>query len=312
MSDLLQVFDNPEFGSVRSLIINGEPYFVGSDVATILGYSNPRHAIKKFVDEEDKLISTINTPGGDQSAIVINTSGLYSLIFSGRIPSTKSIKRWMITEVFPAIKKNNNYTIDNFIERLIADPDYAINILTELKEKRKKENSSNNVKPKLDQSDYIINHLFQDSHMKIFPPNSIKEIKDEYKDADDYLGYFYIVEYNDYVKIGSSRNLPQRYLSIKRECEKYNNGKIGRIAISKIAHTNYKENEVYLHNYFSQNRINNTELFNLIFDDVISQIELLNIIYEDKRELFYEEGKNFFNILKQYTMVDLDSLAFSI
>ena len=311
MSDLLQVFDNPEFGSVRSLIIDGEPYFVGKDVAIALGYSNPRDALSRHVDDEDKSMSIINTPGGNQSLVVINACGLHSLFFSSEMSSAKSIKRWITTEVFPAIKKSDSYVIDNFIEELISDPDYAIKILTELKEKREKKNT-NNTKLKFNSSDFIIDLKHQDSQMEIFYPDLIHEIKDKYKKIDNYLGYFYIVEYNNHVKIGSSRNLYQRYLTLKRECEKYNNGNIGRMAISKIAHTNYKENESYLHNYFSKNRINNTELFNLLFDDAISQIELLNIIYEDKRELFHEEEKVILNIFKQYMMTgNFGPVAFS-
>ena len=83
----LQIFNNAEFGSVRSLMVNGEPYFVGRDVAKILGYANPNDALAKRVDEEDKGVAKCDTLGGSQELIIINESGLYSLILSSMLPS---------------------------------------------------------------------------------------------------------------------------------------------------------------------------------------------------------------------------------
>ena len=101
----LQVFNNAEFGSVRSTMINDEPYFVGKDVAEILGYKNPQEAIRNHVDSEDKGVSKILTPGGKQQVPVINESGLYSLILSSKLPNAKKFKRWVTSEVLPAIRK---------------------------------------------------------------------------------------------------------------------------------------------------------------------------------------------------------------
>ena len=101
----LQVFNNAEFGSVRSTMINDEPYFVGKDVAEILGYSRTADAIKVHVDKEDKGVSKILTPGGKQQVPVINESGLYSLILSSKLPNAKKFKRWVTSEVLPAIRK---------------------------------------------------------------------------------------------------------------------------------------------------------------------------------------------------------------
>ena len=100
----LQVFNNAEFGSVRSLMVNGEPYFVGRDVAKILGYANPNDAIAKHVDEEDKGVAKCDTLGGIQELTVINESGLYSLILSSKLPSAKRFKRWVTSEVLQAIR----------------------------------------------------------------------------------------------------------------------------------------------------------------------------------------------------------------
>lgn len=107
----LQIFENPEFGEIRGMEIDGEPWFVGKDVAEILGYTNPHKAIRDHVDDEDKGVNESFTPGGKQNIIIINESGLYSLILSSKLPSTKRFKRWITSEVLPALRKNHTYTM---------------------------------------------------------------------------------------------------------------------------------------------------------------------------------------------------------
>ena len=116
----LQVFNNAEFGSVRSLMVNGEPYFVGRDVAKILGYANPNDALAKRVDEEDKGVAKCDTLGGIQELTVINESGLYSLILSSKLPSAKRFKRWVTSEVFPAIRKHGVFVMDDIVNNTDA------------------------------------------------------------------------------------------------------------------------------------------------------------------------------------------------
>ena len=105
----LKVFMNPEFGSIRIITENNEPWFVGKDVAEILGYTNPLKAIRDHVDEEDKGVNETGTPGGNQKVITINESGLYSLILSSKLPGAKRFKRWVTSEVLPAIRKTGGY-----------------------------------------------------------------------------------------------------------------------------------------------------------------------------------------------------------
>ena len=116
----LQVFDNAEFGSVRSLMVNGEPYFVAKDIAEILGYANPQKAVRDHVDEEDKGVNEMDTPGGKQSFVVINESGLYSLILSSKLPSAKRFKRWVTSEVLPAIRKHGVFAMDDIVNNTDA------------------------------------------------------------------------------------------------------------------------------------------------------------------------------------------------
>lgn len=130
----LQVFNSTEFGAVRTTIVNDEVMFVAKDVASILGYSNPRDAINKHVDDEDKGVAKCDTLGGSQDLTVINESGLYGLILSSKMPKAKQFKRWVTAEVLPAIRKHGMYAIDEILE----NPDLAIAALMQLKEEREK------------------------------------------------------------------------------------------------------------------------------------------------------------------------------
>ena len=106
----MQVFEDERFGTVRIVVIDDEPWFVGKDVAVILGYKNPQEAIRNHVDEEDKGVSKILPPGGNQNTPIINESGLYSLIFGSCLPKAKAFKRWVASEVLPALRKTGTYT----------------------------------------------------------------------------------------------------------------------------------------------------------------------------------------------------------
>lgn len=114
----ISTFNNPAFGSVRAVSVNDEPYFVGKDVAEIIGYANPQRAIRNYVDEEDKGVTKSVTPGGKQDIVIINESGLYSLILSSKLPKAKEFKRWVTAEVLPAIRKTGGYVNDTaqFVE----------------------------------------------------------------------------------------------------------------------------------------------------------------------------------------------------
>ncbi len=130
----LQVFNNAEFGSVRTTTVNGEVMFVGKDVADVLGYTNTAKAIRDHVDDEDKLTERIVLSGQNREAIFINESGLYSLILSSKMPNAKKFKRWVTSEVLPAIRKHGMYAVDD----VLNNPDMMIAVLTELKAEREK------------------------------------------------------------------------------------------------------------------------------------------------------------------------------
>lgn len=149
----VQLFENAEFGKIRTLVLNGDPWFVGKDVSTALGYSNARDAISKHVDEEDKQviqksqIATLdNVP--NRGFIFINESGLYALIFGSKLESAKRFKRWVTSEVLPAIRKTGSYSLtpQNHMELMFQDMKmewklvYAqINNLSDVVEKQNKQ-----------------------------------------------------------------------------------------------------------------------------------------------------------------------------
>ena len=107
----LKIFNNPEFGEIRTLDINGEPWMVGKDVAAALGYSNTADAVQKHVDDEDKLESQIAISGQNRKILLIHDSGLYSLVLSSKLPGAKKFRRWVTSEVLPSIRQTGGYNI---------------------------------------------------------------------------------------------------------------------------------------------------------------------------------------------------------
>ncbi len=139
----LQIFKNEEFGEIRTIEVNNQPWFVGKDVADALGYSNTSKAIKDHVDEEDKQFFRGNETLGLKSAnnygaVIINESGLYSLILSSKLPTAKKFKRWVTSEVLPSIRKNGGYLTPEKVEEVLSNPDTIIKLATDLKEERAK------------------------------------------------------------------------------------------------------------------------------------------------------------------------------
>lgn len=139
MDNNLQIFNNAEFGKVRTIVENEEVWFVGKDVAEALGYSNPLKAIRDHVDDDDKGMNKTFTPaGGKQQTIFINESGLYSLVLSSKLPTAKKFKRWVTLEVLPSIRKHGGYLTPAKIEEVLLNPDTIIKLATDLKEERAK------------------------------------------------------------------------------------------------------------------------------------------------------------------------------
>lgn len=155
------VFDG---SNVRTLVIDGQPYFVGKDVAEILGYANTRDALSKHVDSEDKNTVAIHDgiKRGNPNQTVINESGLYSLILGSKLPQAKEFKHWVTSEVLPTIRKHGAYMTDEKIEEVLLNPDTIIKLATELKTERERrsiaEQRVNELTPKASYYDLVLSN----------------------------------------------------------------------------------------------------------------------------------------------------------
>ena len=143
----LKIFENSEFGKIQVIERNGEPWFIGKEVAEILGYKDTADALKKHVDEEDKQFFKVGeTPTlkikSNYGAYIINESGLYSLVLSSKLKKAKEFKRWVTSEVIPAVRKHGGYLTNEKIEEVLNDPDTIIKLATTLKEERAKRNEA--------------------------------------------------------------------------------------------------------------------------------------------------------------------------
>ena len=135
MENNIQIFENNEFGKVRTVVINDEPWFVGKDVTSILGYTNASKALTDHVDSEDKLNNESLSSLGQRGGWLINESGLYGLIISSKLPSAKKFKRWVTSEVLPAIRKTGSYGVPHdylsALKALVASEEAKQKLLTE-------------------------------------------------------------------------------------------------------------------------------------------------------------------------------------
>lgn len=205
-------FDNKE---VRTLLINNEPWFVGKDVADVLGYQNGSRDINRHVDEEDKQNYQNGTFDSPRGMTIINESGLYSLILSSKLPSAKRFKKFVTSEVLPSLRKHGMYATEETIDKILSNPDFGIRLLNELKEEREKtkllKNENEQLKPKA---------LFADtvsaSHTSILIGQLAKLLKQNGNDIGQNR-LFKILRKDGYLgKSGENYNIPtQKSMSLK-------------------------------------------------------------------------------------------------
>lgn len=203
----LQIFNNPDFGNIKATIINNEPFFVGKDVAEVLGYSNSRKALSDHVDQEDKGVTICDTLGGKQEMTVINESGVYALVFSSKLPNAKQFKRWVTSEVLPTIRKHGAYATPATIESIIADPDNGIKLLTALKEEQEKRKALQTQiaeqKPKV-----IFAEAVSASKTSILIGDLAKILKQNGIDIGQKRLFAWLRDNGYLIKGGSSKNMP--------------------------------------------------------------------------------------------------------
>lgn len=138
LSENIKIFNNAEFGEIRVMLIDDAPWFVGKDIAAALGYKDTVNALKSHVDEQDKAGWRITTQFGEKETTIINESGLYSLIFSSKLEGAQRFKHWVTHEVLPSIRKHGMYMTDNLLETAIANPDFVIGLIQNMKAEKEK------------------------------------------------------------------------------------------------------------------------------------------------------------------------------
>lgn len=177
-------FVNEEFGTIRTVTIDNEPWFVGKDIAEALGYTNTKDALNKHVDTDDKCViqrsqfATLEIP--NRGLTIINESGLYSLVLSSKLSTAKKFKRWVTSEVLPSIRKHGMYAIESTIEEMLGNPDTMIRVLTELKNEQQKNKELKEKNGKLEKENA---ELIPDANMARdiihhFGLYSLKEVSD--------------------------------------------------------------------------------------------------------------------------------------
>lgn len=236
----LQIFKSNEFGEIRTIEINNESYFVGKDIADILGYGEPNKAIVRHVDEDDRTKHPImDELGRLQQTYVINESGLYSLMLFSKLPTAKRFKHWVTSEVLPTIRKHGAYMSSEVIEKTLSDPDYLIRLATNLKEEKAKralaEAQIEKDKPKV---------LFADScevaENSILIGEFAKRLKQNGYDIGQNKLFEWLRQHDYLCKSGERKNLPTQYamelglFEIKTRVLSNPNGSVRTTSTTKI------------------------------------------------------------------------------
>ena len=147
MENQMQIFENKDFGKVRVVEIDGVTWFVGKDVTDILAYQNNRDALRVHVDDEDKSNVVIHDGRQNRKMVIINESGLYSLILSSKLPAAKAFKRWVTSEILPSVRRNGLYVTDDALKKLFYDSEFANKLFSQiLTERKKKKRCTNTLK----------------------------------------------------------------------------------------------------------------------------------------------------------------------
>lgn len=199
----VKIFNSEEFGTVRTVTINGEPWFVGKDVALALGYSYPQKAVRDHVLEEDRGVNEMDTPSGRQKLVTINESGLYALIFGSKLDSAQRFKHWVTSEVLPAIRKTGSYQAPQGKELL------ALAVLEAQKTIEEQSKAIERMKPKV-----IFANAVETSHTSILIGDLAKLLKQNGVDTGQKRLFEQLRNEGYLMKTGSSRNMPtQRYVA---------------------------------------------------------------------------------------------------
>lgn len=248
----LQIFQNEEFGEVRTVTIDGEPWFAGKDVATALGYSNPQKAVRDHVSEEDRGVNEMDTPSGKQNLVIINESGVYTLIFGSKLESAKRFKHWVTSEVLPSIRKHGVYAVDE----LLDNPDMAIKAFTALKEEREKNKilqaDNERMRPKEIFADAVASSktsILIGDLAKILKQNGIETGQKRLFEQLRQEGYL--------IKSGNSKNMPTQKsmeMGLFEVKETSINNPDGSVRVTKTTKVTGKGQQYFINRYLGQGR----------------------------------------------------------
>lgn len=203
----ISTFNNPAFGSVRAVSMNDEPYFVGKDVAEILGYERPTDAVRKRVDPDDRGVAKMETPSGAQEMTIINESGLYSLILSSKLPKAKEFKRWVTAEVLPAIRKTGGYVndtaqfVENYFGQLEPNQKHALTMMFD--ESKRMSAQLKEQAPKV-----LFANAVETAHNSILIGDLAKIIRQNGVDIGQKRLFEWLRQNGYLIKDGQSKNMP--------------------------------------------------------------------------------------------------------
>lgn len=252
MSDL-QIFSNEEFGEIRTVTIDNEPWFVGKDVAAALGYKKPENAIANHVDKDDKTTTLLQGTGSNykSNAVIINESGLYSLILSSKLESAKKFKHWVTSEVLPSIRKHGMYAVDD----LLNNPDMAIKAFTALKEEREKNKilqaENQRMRPK-----EIFADAVSASHTSILIGDLAKILKQNGIETGQKRLFEWLREHGYLIKHnGADRNMPTQKsmeLGLFEVKESTVNNPDGSVRINRTTKVTGKGQQYFINKFLSE------------------------------------------------------------
>lgn len=324
----LKVFTNEEFGQVRTVVKNNEPWFVAADVCKALEIGNVSMAISRL-DDDEKDRFPIETNGGVQNMSIVSESGLYALILGSRKKEARRFRRWITSEVLPSIRRGDSI-LQEISERkremtIIPSPSKIFTQKSVTLEFEQKMGDSPLLKSEFAKrvisaiaetralcayqtNDIVLNGRIietrsgRSKNFNIYKSGEYEKIKEECPPIE-YAGYVYVVEYGDYIKIGQSTNPYQRVRQLKMQAENYAPYKLGRIAIT-IPCSNYEKIEKLLHQFWSEFRKESTELFDIPFDYLVNEIEThkIRLPYRSNISKTAESANTFLGEMKQWMM----------
>lgn len=231
----IQIFDNPEFGQVRTVEVNGEPYFAGKDICMAFGDKNHNRSLGRVSDDDKAVVEITDSMGRKQSITAINESGLYSLLFAmqpqkannggvldaypievqQRIDKLHKFKHWVTHEVLPSIRKHGAYMTDDALHRAITEPDFLIKLATELKEEQEKRKELES-KIETDKPMVLFANSVQASHTSILVGDLAKIMKQNGIDMGQKRLFGWLRDNGYLIKSGNSKNMPtQKAMEMK-------------------------------------------------------------------------------------------------